>query len=224
MNYAAVDFEARIISGGNGIQTNFSEANDYFAKVYGIRQGTTMQVITKTLYQLQSNTNYLFKYFCVNQLGHISDSQSINFTSANYGAYLMKVEVTFRGSITYGQYNDLACSMAQNFIIPYTRVLTEAMSYCGNTPYTFYASSSAMMLNQPDSNGWYIYGFYIEPDFTLASDATNANIRNQLSVSTAATTIITSTNNYINLPSLVQMQTYIFDYLDTIYRYTPHPS
>jgi hypothetical protein len=224
LNYAAVDFEARIISGGNGLQTNFSEANDYFAKVYGIRQGTTMQVITKTLYHLQSNTNYLFKYFCVNQLGHISDSQSINFTSANYGAYLMKVEVTFRGSITYGQYNDLACSMAQNFIIPFTRVLTEAMSYCGNTPYTFYASSSAMMLNQPDSNGWYIYGFYIEPDYTLASDATNGNIRNQLSVSTAATTIITSTNNYINLPSLVQMQTYIFDYLVTIYRYTPHPS
>jgi hypothetical protein len=32
------------------------------------------------------------------------------------------VEVTFRGSINYGQYNDLACSMAQNFIIPYARV------------------------------------------------------------------------------------------------------
>ena len=114
--------------------------------------------------------------------------------------------------------------MAQNFIIPYTRILTEAMSYCGNTPYNFYASSSALMLNLPDSNGWYIYGFYIEPDYTLASDATNANIRNQLSISTSATTIITSTNNYINLPSLVQMQTYIFDYLDMIFRYTPNPS
>lgn len=218
LNYAAVDFEARIISGGNGLLTNFSEANDYYAKVYGIRQGTTMQVITKTLYNLQSNTNYLFKYFCVNQLGHISDSQSINFTSANYGAYLMKVEVTFRGSITYGQYNDLACSMAQNFIIPYARVQTEAMSYCGNTPYTFYSSSTTAMLNQPDSNGWYIYGFYIEPDYTLASDSTNANIRNQLSISTAATTIITSTSNYINLPSLVQMQTYLSIHIVTIFR------
>ena len=57
-------------------------------------------------------------------MGLISDSQSVNFTSMNYGAYLMKVEVTFRGSINYGQYNDLACSMASNFIIPATRVLT----------------------------------------------------------------------------------------------------
>lgn len=220
LNYQAVDFEARVISGVNGLLTNFSEANDYYAKVYGIRQGTTMQVISKTLYNLQSNTNYLFKYFCINQLGHISDSQSINFTSANYGAYLMKVEVTFRGSITYGQYNDLACSMAQNFIIPNSRVLTEAMSYCGSTPYNFYASTTSVVLNQPDSNGWYIYGFYIQPDFTLASDSTNTNIRNQLSISTAATTIITSTNNYINLPSLVQMQTYIPFYLVTTSRST----
>lgn len=50
-----------------------------------------MQVISKTLYNLQSNVNYIFKYFCVNQLGHVSDSQSINFTTLNYGAYLMKV-------------------------------------------------------------------------------------------------------------------------------------
>ena len=92
--------------------------------MYGLIQGTTMQVISKTLYNLQSNVNYIFKYFCVNQLGHVSDSQNINFTSLNYGAYLMKVEITFRGSITYQQYNDLACSLAKNFIIPESRVLT----------------------------------------------------------------------------------------------------
>jgi len=143
----------------------------------------------------------------VNQLGHVSDSQSINFTSSNYGAYLMKVEITFRGAITYGQYNNLACSLAQNFIIPYTRILTEAMSTCGNNPYTLYNNDSSVVLNQPDSNGWYIYGFYIEPDYTNSNDQTNANIRNQLSLSTQATTIITSTTNYITLPSLVQMQT-----------------
>ena len=159
-----------------------------------------MQVITKQVFQLQSNVNYLFRYYCVNQLRMISDSQSINFTSSNYGAYLMKVEATFRGAITYGQYNDIACSMAQNFILPYTRILTEASSYCGSSEHIFYAADA-------DSNGWYIYGFYIEPDFTLASDSTNTNIRNQLSISTSATTIITSTANYINLPGLVQMQT-----------------
>ena len=187
--------------------TNFSESNDYYGRVYGMLQGTTMQVISKTLYGLQSNVNYIFKYFCVNQLGHVSDSQSLNFTSLNYGAYLMKVEITFRGSITYQQYNDLACSLAQSFIIPESRVVTEAISHCGNTPFTFYSNSSSTILNQPDSNGWYIYGFYIMPDYTLSADPTNTNIRNQLSLNTEATSIITSTANYISLPSLVQMQT-----------------
>lgn len=98
------------------------------------------------------------------------------------------------------------------------------MSSCGNTPFTFYASSTSAVLNQPDSNGWYTYGFYIEPDYTLASDTTNTNIRNQLSVSTSATTIITSTNNYIGLPSLVQMQTYFLIHSDMIFRSIPLPS
>jgi hypothetical protein len=81
------------------------------------------------------------------------------------------------------------------------------MSYCGSSIYTFYPFDNSTILNQPDSNGWYIYGFYILPDYTQASDSTNANIRNQLSLNSFTTTIITSTNDYINLPSLVQMQT-----------------
>jgi hypothetical protein len=112
LNKVSVDFQARIISGGNGLLTNFSESNDYYNQVYGIRQGSATQVIWQKLYNLQSNSNYIFKYFCVNQLGHVSDSQTINFTTLNYGAYLMSVEVTFLGSITYAQYNALACSLA----------------------------------------------------------------------------------------------------------------
>lgn len=65
----------------------------------------------------------------------------------------MSVQITFLGSITYGQYNALACSLATNFVIPYTRVVTEAMSYCGNTPYIFYSTDNSVILNQPDSNG-----------------------------------------------------------------------
>jgi hypothetical protein len=45
-------------------------------------------------------------------MGLISDSQSVNFTSLNYGAYLMKIAITFRNSINYGQYHDLSCSLA----------------------------------------------------------------------------------------------------------------
>jgi len=130
INNAAVDLQARIISQGNGLMTNFTESFDYFDRTYGVLQGSTMGVITKVLYNLQSSTNYLFKYFCINQLGRVSDSQSINFTTVNYGAYLMKVEMKFSNRITYQQYNDLACSIANMFNVPYARVLTEAMSYC----------------------------------------------------------------------------------------------
>ncbi len=89
-----------------------------------MNSAATMQVLTKTLYNLKSNTNYIIKYFCTNQLGFTSDSQSINFTSLNYGAYSMKVSIAFASSITYGQYTDLSCSLAKNFMIPYQRVMT----------------------------------------------------------------------------------------------------
>jgi len=81
--------------------TNFTESNDYFTKSYGIKQGATMEIVQRKIYNLQSSANYLFKYYCVNQLGHLSDSQTINFTSLNYGAYLMKIEVVLRGNLTY---------------------------------------------------------------------------------------------------------------------------
>lgn len=119
LNSQALDFQARIISPGAGLTSNFTEADDYYKRVYGIDSVSTGQVLTKTLYNLKSNTNYIFKYFCRNQMGLISDSQSVNFTSLNYGAYLMKVSITFRNSINYGQYHDLSCSLAKNFKIPY---------------------------------------------------------------------------------------------------------
>lgn len=93
-------------------------------KVYGVNYVTTTQTYTKTLYNLKSNSQYIFKYYCVNQMGLISDGQSMTFNSLNYGAYLMKVSIIFNGSINYGQYNDLACSLALNFGVPYSRVMT----------------------------------------------------------------------------------------------------
>lgn len=83
-----------------------------------------MEIVPRKIYNLQSGTTYLFKYYCVNQLGHLSDGQTINFTSLNYGAYLMKVEVSLRGNLTYQQINDLSCSMASNFNIPLSRIIT----------------------------------------------------------------------------------------------------
>jgi hypothetical protein len=119
----------------------------------------------------------------------------------------MKVLMTFTGPITYGQFNDLACSLAKNFVIPYSRVYTEAISYCGQTNTIFYNSTSSFILDAANSNNQYIYNFYIIPDYSLQQDSTNLNIRQQLSQQTFSTQIITSTNNFIGLPTLVQMQT-----------------
>ena len=116
-------------------------------KVYGLNYVATTQTLSKTVYNLKSNTNYIFKYFCVNQLGSRSDGQSVRFTSLNYGAYLMKVSITFRGSIDYGQYHDLACSLAENFEIPYDRVNSEVMHYCGLKNSIFYHNDSSTIAN-----------------------------------------------------------------------------
>lgn len=168
--------------------------------MYGINSVSTMQVLTKTLYNLKSNTNYIFKYFCKNQMGLISDSQSVNFTSLNYGAYLMKVSITFRNSINYGQYHDLSCSLAENFKIPYERVMTETMSYCNHKSYIFYSNDSSTIANEADSSGEYIYNFYILPDYAIPVDTTNVDIRNSLSLHSFTSTIITKTSNYLSLP------------------------
>lgn len=153
LTYNQADFKARIISEGNGLVTNFTETNDYFTKSYGIKQGATMEVVQRKIYNLQSSTNYLFKYYCVNQLGHISDGQTINFTSLNYGAYLMKVEVVLRGNLTYQQYNDLSCSMAESFNVPYSRIITEVMSTCGTLPLVFYPATTTVIGNRFNTNG-----------------------------------------------------------------------
>lgn len=209
LNTGALGFQARIVSGGTGLLSNFTEKEDYYWEVYGVEyMSIANQMIVKTVYGLKSNTNYLFKYFCVNQRNQISDGQIVQFNSTDNGAYLMKVLMTFTGSISYGQFNDLACSLAQNFQIPYSRIYTEAISYCGNTNTIFYSSTGSMMLDAANSNNQFIYNFYIIPDYNLQQDSTNLNIRQQLSSQSFSTQIITSTNNFINLPTLVQMQTY----------------
>jgi hypothetical protein len=125
LNTGALGFQARIVSAGTGLQANFTEEMDYYWEVYGVEYVSIANMqISKTVNGLKSNTYYLFKYFCINQLNQISEGQMRAFNSTDNGAYLMKVLMTFTGKITYGQFNSLACSLAENFVIPYTRVFT----------------------------------------------------------------------------------------------------
>ena len=94
----------------------------------------------------------------------------------------MKVSITFRGSINYGQFHDLACSLAENFKLPYDRVMTEVMSTCTSISTTFYPTNETTIANEPDTNNQYLYNFYILPDYSLSTDDTNVNVRSSLAL------------------------------------------
>jgi hypothetical protein len=81
------------------------------------------------------------------------------------------------------------------------------MSVCGGSLTPFYTSVNNKVVKQANSNGEYVYNFYVLPDYTIPIDPTNANIRSALTLSSTSTTIITSTNNVLSLPGLIQMQT-----------------
>ena len=81
------------------------------------------------------------------------------------------------------------------------------MSVCGGPLSPFYTSVSNKIVKQANSNGEYVYNFYILPNYAIPIDPTNANIRSALTLSSTSTTIITSTNNVLSLPGHIQMQT-----------------
>ena len=47
------------------------------------------QPLTKTVYNLKASSTYQFKYFCVNQLGLISDGILKSFSTADNGVFFI---------------------------------------------------------------------------------------------------------------------------------------
>lgn len=174
-------------------------------RVYGVTPVATSQTLNQTVFNLKSNTKYIFKYFCVNQMGVISDGQTRIFNSLNYGAYLMKVNVVFEGKLNYKQYNDIACSMAHNFVVPYERVMTEAMSICKGPITPFYSTIYEEIANEPSEGNLYSYNFYILPNYKYPFDRVNNKIRAMLSIGATPTTVISLSEDFISLPMYTQM-------------------
>jgi hypothetical protein len=114
----------------------------------------------------------------MDQLSRPSEAQTINFTSYNTNASLMKLQILFNNLLTYGQINDLVCSLAQNLNVEYTRVMTSAISTCYVRNLIFYPSLTTPLIEQPLAQGVYSYAIYILPDYTLNLDTTNADIKN----------------------------------------------
>lgn len=74
------------------------------------------------------------------------------------------------------------------------------MTICNNKQYVFYNNDSSVISNIADSSGYYTYNFYILPDYNIANDNTNVDVRNSLSLHSFSNIIITSTEDYLSLP------------------------
>lgn len=147
ISMTGLDIQARIISGTMGLFSNFTEPNDPYYRVYGVTYSSKANaLLSQTVNGLRSNTAYQFKYFCMDQLGRMSEGQTINFTSFNSGGYLLKLQLLFNSSLQYGQISDLTCSMAQNLIVPYVRIMTSAMSTCYDRKLIFYPNLTTQLI------------------------------------------------------------------------------
>jgi hypothetical protein len=73
LSMTALDMQARIISGADGLHTNFTEPYDSQFRVYGVRYSAlSNSLLTQTVNNLKSNSAYQFKYYCMDQLGRVS--------------------------------------------------------------------------------------------------------------------------------------------------------
>lgn len=180
ISMTALDIQARIISDSNGYKFNFTEPNDPYHRIYGVNYNNRPgALIEQSVTELKSNSHYQFKYFCVDQLGRASEGQTINFTSFNTGSYLMKMILLFNSSLTYGQINDVSCSLSLNLLTAYDRLMTSSMSSCDKRQFIFYPNESTPLI-EPNVNDTYSYGIYVIPDKKLVVDDTNQKIRQVL--------------------------------------------
>src|ERR1019366_6679584 len=106
-----------------------------------------------------------------------------------------------------GQISDLTCSLAQNFVVPYLRIMTTAMSTCYNRNLVFYPNLTTVLIDAPLSSGIYSYSIYVLPDYSLQYDSTNTNVKQELTNPLFISNVLTSTSNNSQLPWLMSLAT-----------------
>lgn len=111
----------------------------------------------------------------------------------------MKMIMLFNESLTYGQINDLSCTVSLNLLTPYDRLMTSAMSSCYRRLPIFYPNQSTLLI-EPIINSTCSYGVYVLPDMKLVVDDANSKIRQILLKGIAL--------NQANLPRLISLTTY----------------
>lgn len=117
---------------------------------------------------LIGGNNYIFKYFCVNQLGFSSGGQLINFTTAATSYNLNKVELQYSFALTIGQANQIACSIAEALLTSYYTVTTSTFSNCFNASLTYYPTLNTTYYDLLKNNT-YSYMFYVDSKTVTSS-------------------------------------------------------
>jgi hypothetical protein len=188
---------------GNGLRSNSSDPANPYHLVYGVSYNSVSQPVSLTLSRLFANSYYQLVYYCVNQMGAISNAASSVFSTPPNGAYLMKLNLTFSSMLTFKQYNDLACALATALPAPAARVWVENAGYCGNYPFPQYSFSD--LPNKTNSSGKFSYGFYLLPDYQASSDSLNSQALQVLSRSQFSSNLISLVPDAYNLPTLASL-------------------
>lgn len=98
--------QTQLINGQEGIRSRVSDPYSWSQELYGLdyeyyaNKNKTLVIDT-----LSGGNNYIFKYFCVNQLGFSSGGQLLNFTTAVTNYVLNKVQLQYSYTLTIGQAN-----------------------------------------------------------------------------------------------------------------------
>lgn len=194
-----------------GLQLNYTQPEDpEFWRLYGTYVNTQNAPFTLELNKLRSQSDYSIKYFCENQVSKTSDFQSAQFSIPYNGGYLMKITLWSSKLLNYSQALELNCAMTQTFSTPSDRIYTEFSQLCGENELLMPQLQGQQMkipFTKEEINGNYPYLYYVLPDESIASDATNIFIREVLSDLKVNQTILSKALRPLDYGTLVEIET-----------------
>lgn len=200
----SLSIQTNLTLSGNGLTSNRS-AGGLNQTYYGVSYSSLVQPLSLRLPSLRAGSRYQLTYFCVNQMSLISQAASTTFSTPTNGGYLLKVNFTFSGNLTFAEYNSLACAMAVSFSCPAARLWIENAGYCSNYAFQQYADTEYPSVSS-NVLGQFGYGFYVVPDYYAASDTLNAGVLADLSSLQYISQLLANIQGAYQLPSIVSIE------------------
>lgn len=90
------EIQTRLVSGSNGLLSTYSDIYSWSQELYGLDYVNDFNIQRNIIINtLQGSSNYLFKYFCVDQTGTASGGKVIQLTTSASNFSLVKVGLGF---------------------------------------------------------------------------------------------------------------------------------